>query len=147
MGYDNLGQSLKERVASWRLGRKLVWFLVIVTLLTILFSVFAVSCNFSDGVRGGVVRKFSKKGLLIKTWEGELQLSALSGADSDPANVAVGGSVWEFSVSGGNQEVIDALYQAAASGKRVALRYHQKYYRLKIFGDTKYFVYKVEEVK
>lgn len=46
--------------------------------------------TYSDGERTGVITKFSHKGMLIKTWEGELNMGGF-----DQGGVA---TIWAFSV-------------------------------------------------
>ncbi|MEO0334067.1 MAG: hypothetical protein AAF223_20740, partial [Bacteroidota bacterium] len=58
----------------------------------------------------------------------------------------IGGNIWDFSVDRGNDEVIKALEAAVDNGNRVKLRYKEKYFQFSWRGDTKYFIYEVEEV-
>jgi hypothetical protein len=39
--------------------------------------------NFSDGERTGDIYKFSKKGLIYKSWEGEMYLGGVHSTDGD----------------------------------------------------------------
>ncbi len=105
------------------------------------------STNYSDGFRIGVVRKFSKKGVLIKSYEGELLLGgivATGGKDSQMVN-----ETWEFSVDpdarhGENvEEVVKELTKAAESGKRTKVYYNQDT-TPKIRVNTDYLVKKAE---
>ena len=41
------------------------------------------SWNYSSGERAGWVQKFSRKGWICKTWEGELALVTMPGADAE----------------------------------------------------------------
>ena len=50
----------------------LVYFLLAVTIGLIGYTLFIYNFTLSDGVRSGVLSKFSNKGILFKTWEGEL---------------------------------------------------------------------------
>jgi len=95
--------------------------------------------NFSSGYRAGVPIKVSKKGLLFKTWEGQLNVGGLT---SSPEGAIP--STWEFSIYAHGEEVRDKIEEAISGGKRVKLHYHEKYVRFFWKGDTKYFVYKVE---
>jgi hypothetical protein len=88
--------------------------------------------SYSDGERAGYLQKFSKKGWLCKTWEGEILLSSMPGAIPER---------FEFTVRD------DAVAQQlmAATGKRVLLTYAQrKGVPSNCFGDTEYFVEKVQ---
>ena len=45
-----------------------------------LYVWFTLSWSYSEGDRAGYLQKFSKKGWLCKTWEGEILLSSMPGA-------------------------------------------------------------------
>ncbi len=137
--------AMNATVASWHIGRKLMYLLGFVMLLAILYAVVITNVNYSSGVRAGNVRKISKKGVIFKTYEGELQVGSAISA-SDISATGLGGNTWQFSVVN-EPEVIAALERAAATGDRVSLHYHEKYIKMFWAGDTKYFVYKVEDVK
>ncbi|MFA0962482.1 hypothetical protein AB9P05_11825 [Roseivirga sp. BDSF3-8] len=116
-------------------------FLVLLLLIIALFCLVAFA-NYSDGVRVGVPIKVSKRGVLIKTWEGQLNTGGFgSGTDG------VGPTVWEFSVAPGDaDEVLEELNTAIENGHRVKLFYKEKYIKLFWLGDTEYFVYDVQEL-
>jgi hypothetical protein len=87
--------------------------------------------SYADGERAGYVQKFSKKGWLCKTWEGELVLVTMPGAIPDK---------FEFSV---RDEAI-ARQILDNTGKRVVLVYAQhKGVPGSCFGETEYFIEKV----
>lgn len=102
-------------------------------------DLFVRSFNFSDGYRVGTIVKLSKKGVLFKTYEGQLNLG---GVDAD----GEGGfsPIWNFSVYQGDDEVRTAISNAVDNEERVKLFYQEKFFSLSWRGDTKYFVYKVE---
>jgi hypothetical protein len=95
--------------------------------------------SYSEGSRAGTIVKLSRRGVLIKTYEGQLNLGGISGETGSPAS-----SLWDFSVSSGQDDVIRQLEEASLNGKRVKLYYKEKFFQLSWRGDTKYFVYKVE---
>ena len=95
--------------------------------------------NFSEGYRTGVPIKVSKKGVLFKTWEGQLNVGGLT---SSPEGAIP--STWDFSIAPKEQGVRDNIEEAIDGGRRVKLYYREKYVALFWRGDTKYFVYKVE---
>lgn len=101
----------------------------------LLFVLFAVFANYSDGYRAGTIIKMSEKGMIFKTAEGQLNTGSFGG-----------GLIWDFSVKRGDTAVLRQIEQAVDGGYRVKLYYKEKFYRLGILGDTKYFVYKVESV-
>ena len=114
--------------------RALIMFLTIVGAVLVLFTMytwFTLSWPYSEGERAGYLQKFSKKGWLCKTWEGELLLSSMPGAIPER---------FEFSVR--NDDTARAL--VAATGKRVVLTYAQhKGVPSACFGETEHFIEKV----
>jgi len=123
------------------LKRFFAWLVAIVVLVTILVSLFVVYANFSEGKRAGKVIKMSKKGVLIKTHEGQLNTGGFSEDGGD-----ITSSIWFFSVKPGNEEILQQIDEAIDKGSRVKLYYEEKYFKLFFLGDTEYFVYKVEEL-
>jgi hypothetical protein len=84
--------------------------------------------SYSDGDRAGYLQKFSRKGWICKTYEGELAMSTV------PGTAPV---IWEFSVW--DKAVAEKL--AGLLGKKVVLHYDE--YRnipTRCFGATDYFV-------
>lgn len=92
----------------------------------------ALNWSYSKGERAGYVQKFSQKGWLIKTWEGELSL------------VAVPGSMPEkFFFTVHNNDLATRINSSV--GKRVAVSYEQhKGLPSNWFGDTDYFAKEVK---
>jgi hypothetical protein len=96
-----------------------------------LYTWFSLSWSYSEGERAGFLQKFSKKGWVCKTWEGEILLSSMPGAIPER---------FEFSVR--DKKVADDLM--AAIGKRVVLTYAQhKGVPSSCFGETEHFIEKV----
>jgi hypothetical protein len=96
-------------------------------LLTAWFA-FALNWSYSSGERAGWVQKFSHKGWICKTWEGELALVSLPGS-----------SVEKFFFTVHDDAVAHKL--SAAMGKRVSLHYEEKVgLPTSCFGETRYFV-------
>ena len=114
-----------------------VWLLRPRFLLVLLFvaaGVLLVAFNYSysDGNRAGYIQKFSKKGWVCKTHEGELAMTTVPGT----APVLWEFTVWEDSVAAQLSQVM---------GKRVILHYKEfRYLPTTCFGDTAYFVDRVE---
>ena len=109
-------------------------------ILLFLFAVMLVfsSCsdNYSNGERIGFVNKFSKKGLFLKTWEGELNLTQ-TGMNSS--------SLFDFSIDrdmDGKDLIANTLDSAAVNGWKVKLKYHQVYgwNWFKNRGETDFFI-------
>jgi len=92
----------------------------------------AFNWSYSDGNRAGYIQKFSKKGWICKTYEGELAMTTVPGV----APVLWGFSVWDA-------QVADQL--SRVMGKRVILHYKEyRYLPSSCFGDTDYFVDRVD---
>lgn len=106
-------------------------------LLAILGGSVAIFANFSDGYRVGRVIKLSRKGYVFKTWEGQLNLEALSQDEG----------IWEFSVERGDDEIRNQIDEAVEEGYRVKLYYKEKYFQFDWRGKTKYFIYNVEKIE
>lgn len=93
------------------------------------------SWSYSTGERAGYVQKFSHKGWLCKTWEGELAMVAMPGTLSEK---------FAFSV---RDETVAAKMNASM-GQRVALVYEQHVgVPTSCFGDTGYFITDVKLVE
>jgi hypothetical protein len=106
--------------------------ILVPTALLALYTWFVVSWTYSTGDRAGYVQKFSKKGWICKTWEGEL------------AMVAVPGSMPEKFYFTVRSDSVAALVNTAL-GKRVALTYRQHVgVPTSCFGDTEYYVWNVK---
>ena len=91
--------------------------------------------SYAAGERAGWVQKFSRKGWICKTWEGELAMVSMPGAATEQFAF----TVWEDAVG----EQINRLM-----GRRVALHYEQKVgLPTSCFGETRYYVTKVTLVE
>ncbi len=110
-----------------------------IVLLAIAVFIFLMMANYSTGVRAGVPTKFSKKGVIFKTWEGTLNIGGLT---NSPEGVIP--TTWDFTVRRSRKDVAEKLNQAMIESRRVKLLYHEKYVRFFWMGDTKYFVYDVQ---
>jgi len=88
----------------------------------------AFSFAYSQGERAGFVQKFSRKGWICKTWEGELALVNLPGAMPE---------IFDFTVRDG--AVAERINRHL--GRRVVLTYEQhRGIPTSCFGETQYFV-------
>lgn len=72
--------------------------------------------HYSEGSRTGVLVKFSKKGLLWKSWEGQLNLGGVMQSDKGAVP-----SVWDFSVT----DPAIAAHLEKNVGKTFTIQYHQ----------------------
>ena len=112
----------------------LLMVLVVAGLLFAAYLWVALNWSYSVGNRAGFMQKFSEKGWICKTWEGELSLIAIPGAAPEK---------FIFSV----RDPAVAKEIEAAMGKRVSLDYQQHIgLPTSCFGDTQYYVVGVKEV-
>jgi hypothetical protein len=119
--------------------KKFLIFLVLIVVAVAIAGYFIASYTKSEGSRVGHLVKISEKGLMFKTYEGELNLGGLN-----TSNNTVGNYLWTFSVPHGNRLVYDSL--DAYQGKEVKLYYKQRVYSYPWQGDTDYYVDKVSLV-
>jgi len=95
------------------------------------FFAFIYYVPYSEGSRSGELIKFSRKGVLVKTWEGELS-QGISGAQ-----------IFLFTVADKEKKVIEDLERL--QGKYVKISYFERYRSFSWWGDTRYFITGVEE--
>ena len=88
--------------------------------------------TYSDGERFGLLQKFSRKGNVFKTYEGEIILSSVRGN----TNVPIASEKFYFSV--GNKNVADQLMRL--QGRNVTVHYKQKNGTLPWRGESEYIV-------
>ncbi len=113
---------------------------ILVLILVIGFFVFAYFGIYDDGVRAGNVVRISKKGVMFKTYEGQLNLQSFGALKNNSPFV----ETFDFSVEKSNPEIIKELEAVALSGERVNLHYVKRYVRFPWRGETKYFITGVE---
>lgn len=101
--------------------------------LYLIYFAFVYYVPYSEGTRAGELIKFSNKGVISKTWEGEIS-QGISGAQ-----------IFEFSVLDKEREVIEKLQEY--QGSYVKLTYIERYSTFFFWGDTKYFVSDVSKEK
>ena len=121
----------------WRrsLFRYLIGLFFLAVLLVAAYVWLALSWSFAEGERAGYVQKFSRKGWICKTWEGELAMANLPGAMPE---------VWPFTV----RDPMVAVRINDSMGKRVSLHYEQhRGLPTTCFGETDYFVVDVKGVE
>ncbi len=114
------------------------WFLFMLGAIIILlcaYTWFTLHWTYSQGERAGYVQKFSKKGWINKTWEGELAMVSMPGTNPEK---------FYFTV----REDSVAAHINATLGRRVALTYEQHVgIPTNFFGDTEYFVVNVKTIE
>jgi hypothetical protein len=115
---------------GWR--RKVtLWFVTVVLVVILGFAAYtwsALHFNYSQGDRAGFVQKFSKKGWVCKTWEGQIAMANLPGTTPE---------IFNFSVR--SDSVAKLITESM--GKRVDITYQQHSgVPTSCFGETGYFV-------
>ena len=107
--------------------------LSIIIAVTVVYFLFIYYATYSEGYRAGELVKFSHKGVVFKTWEGEIS-QGVSEAQ-----------IFSFSVEDNEKEVIKDLQDF--QGQSVKLTYKERFATFPWLGDTKYFVTKVEKTE
>lgn len=113
--------------------KKLWIFLGLVVLAVGLWTAFTLTWTYASGERAGYVQKFSKKGWVCKTWEGEMAMVTMPGTVAE-----------KFFFTVRKDDVADDIN--ATVGRRVVLSYDEhKWIPFSCFGDTGHFVTGVKE--
>jgi hypothetical protein len=116
-----------------------IW-IVVLTILGFVLYFLAGNYTYSEGSQTGYLVKFSKKGYVFKTYEGELNLGGMNASNNSVVN-----NIWHFSVSDSEQGAIDSLH--LFEGKVVKVYYREKVRNYVWQGETPFFVYKVERMQ
>jgi hypothetical protein len=96
--------------------------------LVALYSYAMMNWSYSVGDRTGWIQKFSRKGWICKTWEGEMAMVSM------PATVPE-----KFTFTVWDPKVVEQI--EASMGRRVTLKYEQKKgLPTSCFGDTEYWI-------
>src|SRR5512141_2144976 len=114
---------------KWLIGAALLPVLVFAVYL-----VFVLNWSYSDGDRAGYLQKFSRRGWICKTYEGELAMSTVPG---------VAPTIWTFSVR--DKAVARKLNEHL--GQKVVLHYAEhRGVPTTCFGTTDYYVDSVRAI-
>jgi hypothetical protein len=117
------------------LAKVAVALVVVPILLFAAYTWFTLTWSYSSGARAGYVQKFSKRGWVCKTWEGELAIINTPGSLQQ---------TFPFTV---RDEAVAAKVNALM-GKRISLSYEEhRGVPSSCFGDTGYFVVDAVELK
>tara|TARA_R110000868_G_scaffold36900_4_gene130506 strand:- start:10270 stop:10635 length:366 start_codon:yes stop_codon:yes gene_type:complete len=112
--------------------KKFLGILAAVIILSIIsYFTFLYYATYSEGVRSGELIKFSHKGMVFKTWEGEIS-QGISGAQ-----------IFAFSVLDKDKKVIADLKEM--EGQYVKVSYIERYKTFPWWGDTKYYIVEVKK--
>lgn len=111
-------------------------------LMFVMAALAGCNCNYSNGARVGVVTKFSRKGAVCKTYEGEMNAGGFRNSSDGEGNTTVVANIFLFTVK--SRELADEVERAMESGKRVKLTYEEVAFRDPCSTSSGYFVSKVE---
>lgn len=118
------------QTAAAKALKGLIAFIAIALLLFIAYTWGVLSWSYSAGERAGYVQKFSHKGWVCKTWEGEMVLISMPGTVAE-----------KFYFTVRDPAVAAEINRIIPLGKPVALTYEQHIgVPTSCFGDTQYFV-------
>jgi len=121
-----------------RKRRFLRWLISFVLAAVVLFSLYTwltLTWSYSHGERAGYIQKFSHKGWLFSTWEGELAIVSMPGTTPE-----------KFYFSVRNDSVAARITRSL--GERVAVVYDQHIgVPLNWWGETEYFVNDVRVIE
>jgi hypothetical protein len=123
-----------------KIARRSLRIIIIVLILLIAVIIYyKFIFTYSDGYRAGLLQKFTRKGNIFKTYEGELILSSVT----SNANVALVSEKFYFSVTDDSlASKLDTL-----QGQFIIIHYKQKNGKLFWRGETQYFVDSAKEKK
>jgi hypothetical protein len=136
------GTILEERaipIKSPRRARK--WTLIVLGVVVVVpaallaaWTAIALNWSYSSGDRAGYIQKFSQKGWICKTWEGEIAMVNVPGTNQER---------FDFSV----RDDSVAAQITRLMGSRVAIKYEQhRGVPGTCFGETEYFITGVKPV-
>jgi len=114
--------------------KKFLIFVGVVIAVIAAFTAFTLSWSYSEGERAGYVQKFSRKGWVCKTWEGELAMASMPGTMPQ---------VFSFTV----RDAAVAAQVNQTMGQRVSIAYQEhRGVPTSCFGETQYYVTGVRPV-
>ena len=110
----------------------LKWILSAIVIIVCIVIYWKYFFTYSEGYRAGLLQKFSHKGMLIKTYEGELILSSVS----SNKDVALASEKFFFTLT--NKALIRQL--DTLQGDMIIVHYRQKNGTIFWRGDSEYLV-------
>jgi hypothetical protein len=136
--------STSTNVSKWsvikrKIKKVLYLFLLLIVIIAGISIYWKYFYTYSDGYRAGLLQKFSHKGNIFKTYEGEMILSSVSGN----MNVVIASEKFYFSVT----SKVLALRLDTIQGQMVIVHYRQKNGVLFWHGDSKYLVDSVKRIR
>ena len=108
------------------------WFLFLIGFILVSFIYWKYFYTYSEGYRAGLLQKFSSKGTLFKTYEGEMILSSVSST----RDVALASEKFLFTLT--NKTLVRQF--DTLQGESVIVHYRQKNGIIFWRGDSQYLV-------
>ena len=108
------------------------WIIIIVLVALAAFTYWKYFYTYSEGYRAGLLQKFSSKGTVFKTYEGEMILSSVSSTK----DVALASEKFYFTLI--NKELVRSFDML--QGKNIIVHYKQKNGAMFFRGDSEYLV-------
>ncbi len=130
---EKIDEGVKRTKSFFR--RLLIGLLVLAVLAGVGYMLYA-NYTYSEGTRAGNLIKISRKGMVFKTYEGQLKLG---GIDLSNPNEGLS-DTWSFSVA--DETLVKQLEKL--QGQRVVLRYKEINQSMPWQGDTNYFILSIE---
>lgn len=122
------------RRRQWKLKALGAFLILLPFLVYAAWAAITLNWTYSSGDRAGYVQKFSHKGWICKTWEGEIAMVNLPGAAPE-----------RFAFTVRNDSVAQAITRLM--GSRVSLTYQEhRGVPGSCFGDTRYYVTAVRAI-
>ena len=129
---QNASTPTRKSVIKKKIKRYFYYLVSVVILLVGIWIYWSYFFNYSDGYRAGLLQKFSRKGNIFKTFEGEMVLSSVQ----SNKNVTLASEKFLFSVTDKNL----ALQLDTLQGKTVIVHYKEKKNALPWRGDSAHIV-------
>src|SRR6188472_1439375 len=101
-----------------KLKKIIIWTTIIIVLIGSFMFYWNYVNTYSEGNRAGILQKFSKRGNIFKTYEGELIMSSIAST----SNTVIASEKFYFSVK--DDSIANVLFNL--EGKHVSLHYEQK---------------------
>lgn len=108
------------------------WIFALLVILLVVFIVMKYFYTYSEGYRAGLLQKFSNKGVIFKTYEGELILSSVAST----REIALASEKFLFTMV--NKDLVRQF--DTLQGQNVIVHYIQKGGAVPWRGDSKYLV-------
>ena len=131
--------TVKKEHPIARFFKKVLMFFILLFVVVTVGAYFYFNYTYSEGSRAGMLVKFSEKGYIFKTYEGDLNLG---GINPLPGNT-IANNIWKFSVK---DDSIGELLKSK-EGQMLRLHYKEKVKNFPWQGDTKFFVDGVDVIK